>query len=114
MFCCLIDISLFFCFVFCVGSLDKSVPEKLPPSLDATAEQPPLFDGTTKFVFSSFSFSVAVIDSSKNFVSNLVVVFVVSKVVYLLHLSICPSSLDHQEFQGLLSIHSVLCCHFPF
>ena len=32
----------------------------------------------------------------------------------MLHLSICPSSLDHQEFQGLLSIHSVLCCHFPF
>jgi hypothetical protein len=54
-----------------------------------------------------------VIDSSKNFVSKLVV-FVVSKVVYMLHLSICPSSLDHQEFQGLLSIHSVLCCHFPF
>lgn len=54
------------------------------------------------------------IDSSKNFVSKLVVVFVVSKVVYMLHLSICPSSLDHQEFQGLLSIHSVLCCHFPF
>uniref|UniRef100_A0A6M2EZ94 GST N-terminal domain-containing protein n=1 Tax=Populus davidiana TaxID=266767 RepID=A0A6M2EZ94_9ROSI len=30
------------------AALDKSVPEKLPPSLDATAEQPPLFDGTTK------------------------------------------------------------------
>ncbi|KAG5253148.1 In2-1 family protein [Salix suchowensis] len=28
--------------------LDKSVPEILPPSLDATAEQPPLFDGITK------------------------------------------------------------------
>ncbi|KAJ6362276.1 hypothetical protein OIU77_030669 [Salix suchowensis] len=31
-----------------MGSLDKSVPEKLAPPLDATAEQPPLFDGTTK------------------------------------------------------------------
>ncbi|KAG5253144.1 In2-1 family protein [Salix suchowensis] len=29
-------------------ALDKSVPEILPPSLDATAEQPPLFDGITK------------------------------------------------------------------
>ncbi|KAJ8899699.1 hypothetical protein K2173_019397 [Erythroxylum novogranatense] len=29
-------------------SLDKSVPENLPPPLDATAEQPPLFDGTSK------------------------------------------------------------------
>ncbi|OAY41062.1 glutathione S-transferase L3 isoform X1 [Manihot esculenta] len=28
--------------------LDKSVPEQLPPVLDATAEQPPLFDGTTR------------------------------------------------------------------
>lgn len=28
--------------------LDKSVPEKLSPSLEATAEQPPLFDGTTR------------------------------------------------------------------
>jgi len=34
-----------------MGSLDKSVPEKLAPPLEATAEQPPLFDGTTKFVF---------------------------------------------------------------
>ncbi|KAH8505554.1 hypothetical protein H0E87_012690 [Populus deltoides] len=31
-----------------MGSLDKSVPEKLAPPLEATAEQPPLFDGTTK------------------------------------------------------------------
>ncbi|XP_061964439.1 glutathione S-transferase L3-like [Populus nigra] len=30
------------------SALDKSVPEKLAPPLDATAEQPPLFDGTTK------------------------------------------------------------------
>ncbi|KAJ9184237.1 hypothetical protein P3X46_003984 [Hevea brasiliensis] len=28
--------------------LDKSVPENLPPVLDATADQPPLFDGTTR------------------------------------------------------------------
>ncbi|XP_021666858.2 glutathione S-transferase L3 isoform X1 [Hevea brasiliensis] len=29
-------------------ALDKSVPEKLPPVLDPTAEQPPLFDGTIR------------------------------------------------------------------
>ncbi|NP_001295698.1 glutathione S-transferase L3-like [Jatropha curcas] len=29
-------------------ALDKSLPEKLPPILDATAEQPPLFDGTIR------------------------------------------------------------------
>ncbi|KAJ4825609.1 hypothetical protein Tsubulata_051243 [Turnera subulata] len=33
-------------------SLDKSVPEKLPPSLEAAAEQPPLFDGTTRLYIS--------------------------------------------------------------
>ncbi|KAJ4825967.1 Glutathione S-transferase L3 [Turnera subulata] len=30
------------------AALDKSVPEKLPPSLEANTEQPPLFDGTTR------------------------------------------------------------------
>ncbi|CAN1304523.1 Glutathione S-transferase L3 [Linum perenne] len=29
-------------------ALDRTVPENLPPSLDSTAEQPPLFDGTTR------------------------------------------------------------------
>ncbi|KDP29054.1 hypothetical protein JCGZ_16443 [Jatropha curcas] len=29
-------------------ALDKSVPENLPPVLDASAEQPPLFNGTTR------------------------------------------------------------------
>ncbi|CAK7342902.1 unnamed protein product [Dovyalis caffra] len=31
-----------------ISCLDKSVPEKLPPTLDASAEQPSLFDGTTR------------------------------------------------------------------
>lgn len=31
-----------------VWSLDKAVPEKLPPVLDATGEQPPLFDGSIR------------------------------------------------------------------
>ncbi|XP_065857329.1 glutathione S-transferase L3-like isoform X2 [Euphorbia lathyris] len=31
-----------------MASLDKSVQENLPPPLDATADQPPLFDGTIK------------------------------------------------------------------
>ncbi|CAN0881405.1 Glutathione S-transferase L3 [Linum grandiflorum] len=29
-------------------ALDRTVPENLPPSVDSTAEQPPLFDGTTR------------------------------------------------------------------
>ena len=31
-----------------MASLDKSVHEKLPPALDASAQQPPLFDGTIR------------------------------------------------------------------
>ncbi|XP_050230143.1 glutathione S-transferase L3-like [Mercurialis annua] len=31
-----------------MAALDKSVEEKLPPSLDAAAEQPPLFDGAAR------------------------------------------------------------------
>ena len=48
------------------------------------------------------------VDSSKNFVSKLADVFVVFKAVYMLHVSICPASLDRQEFQGLLFIRSII------
>ena len=58
--CCFSEFSNF-PFVFHMGSLDKSVPEKLAPPLGATAEQPPLFDGTTKFVFSISFFPFRVV-----------------------------------------------------
>ncbi|WCJ34602.1 Glutathione S-transferase family protein [Euphorbia peplus] len=36
------------------STLDKTVPEILPPSLDATSDQPPLFDGTIR-LYTSYS-----------------------------------------------------------